>query len=141
MTEPHHANETLGAPTGGTLATSGNAVSTAVIETQEACVQPTTSVVANDKHKGVCPFCKEEMIPTIVEKSTFQRDRCQCSNPECRQIIYVCRFPGCCDYAKGGSSYAHELCPEHTHEASKFTAATVAGLVVGAVVKMVSDKD
>ncbi|MCZ6145101.1 hypothetical protein O5255_27805, partial [Escherichia coli] len=30
---------------------------------------------------------------------------------DCKSIIYVCRTPGCENYAKGGHLYDDELCP------------------------------
>lgn len=64
------------------------------------------------KHKGLCPFCKNEVIPRIVEENYVRRDKCEC--PDCLETIYVCRAPGCENYAKGGSLYDDELCPSCT---------------------------
>lgn len=62
------------------------------------------------KHEGMCPFCNEMVSPKIVEKNTFRRDKCRCTNPSCEEVIYVCRGLGCQDYAKGGVIYDDELC-------------------------------
>ncbi|WP_353396809.1 hypothetical protein [Atlantibacter hermannii] len=64
------------------------------------------------KHKGICPFCKNEIIPRVTQKNYVRRDKCEC--PECKKDIYVCRAPGCENYAKGGSLYDDELCPSCT---------------------------
>jgi ribosomal protein S27AE len=62
-----------------------------------------------EKHLGTCPFCKELVTPYVVEGNVIRRDKCQC--PNCHKIVYVCRTPGCCDYARGGELYDDELCP------------------------------
>lgn len=64
------------------------------------------------KHKGQCPFCNEIVQPKVIEENTIRRDKCLCT--ECSEIIYVCRSPGCQNYAKGGEHYDHELCPSCT---------------------------
>jgi hypothetical protein len=64
------------------------------------------------KHKGTCPFCKNEVIPLVTQENYVRRDKCEC--PECKENIYVCRAPGCENYAKGGSLYDDELCPSCT---------------------------
>lgn len=63
------------------------------------------------KEKGICPFCKKEITPIVIEVNTIRRDKCKC--PECNQSIYVCTVPGCYDYAKGGNLYDDNFCPEH----------------------------
>lgn len=64
------------------------------------------------KHKGTCPFCKIEVVPYVTQENYFRRDECQC--PECMETIYICRTPGCENYAKGGHLYDDELCPSCT---------------------------
>jgi hypothetical protein len=64
------------------------------------------------KQIGECPFCHESVKANIVEGNTARRDKCQC--PKCDEFVYVCRTPGCHDYAKGTSFYDHELCPDCT---------------------------
>ena len=66
------------------------------------------------KHEGMCPFCKEMVSPKIIEKNTFRRDKCRCTNPDCEKIIYICRGLGCQDYAKSGVIYDDELCESCT---------------------------
>lgn len=68
-----------------------------------------------EKTKGICPFCKEEVMPVVLEENTVRRDKCQC--PECKKTIYSCRGAGCDNYAKGGNYYDQELCPECTRAA------------------------
>lgn len=65
-----------------------------------------------NKHIGICPFCKADTAAEIIEENDFRRDMCRCT--ECEKTIYVCRTPGCDDYARGGSSYDDELCPQCT---------------------------
>lgn len=64
------------------------------------------------KQKGKCPFCSSVISAVVDESNTFRRDKCRC--PSCNEVIYVCRSPGCHDYAKGTESWDHELCPECT---------------------------
>ncbi len=61
------------------------------------------------KPKGVCPFCKKEINARVIQENKIRRDKCECS--DCKSIIYVCRTPGCENYAKGGHLYDDELCP------------------------------
>lgn len=68
------------------------------------------------KQIGKCPFCEKVIEAVVVETNVLRRDRCKC--PECAQPIYVCRSPGCHDYAKGTETYDHELCPACTETAS-----------------------
>ena len=70
------------------------------------------------KQKGKCPFCSEMVAPEIVEENTIRRDRCKCPNPKCGEEIYLCRSPGCHDFAKGTSVYDHEFCPSCTETVS-----------------------
>ncbi len=44
------------------------------------------------KHKGLCPFCKAEVIPRVIQENHVRRDKCEC--PECKEAIYICRAPG-----------------------------------------------
>lgn len=64
------------------------------------------------KSKGLCPFCKTEMIPDIVESNFLRRDRCRCT--KCSRIIYICRTPFCNDYTKSGELYDDEFCAKHS---------------------------
>lgn len=70
------------------------------------------------KHKGLCPFCSETVQPKVVEENTIRRDKCEC--PNCNNTVYVCRSPGCQNYAKGGELYDDELCPSCTSGVSEF---------------------
>lgn len=74
------------------------------------------------KQKGMCPFCSKIVAPEIAEENKIRRDRCKC--PECGEEIYLCRSPGCHDFAKGTSVYDHEFCPSCTETVSN-TAAEV----------------
>lgn len=71
------------------------------------------------KQKGLCPFCQKTVSPNIIEENTIRRDRCKC--PECAEEIYLCRTPGCHDYAKGTEAYDHEFCPACTDKISEAT--------------------
>lgn len=78
----------------------------------------------SSKHLGECPFCKESVRAEVVEENMLRRDKCMC--PACQGTVYVCRAPGCDNYAKGGDLYDDELCPECTRGAG--------GIVTGAAV-------
>lgn len=69
------------------------------------------------KHSGICPFCKEVVTAEVIEENTIRRDKCQC--PSCHNTIFVCRTPGCDNYAKGGDIYDDELCPDCTSGVTK----------------------
>lgn len=91
------------------------------------------------KHKGVCPFCSEEVVPDVIQDNTFRRDICQC--PGCNGKLLLCRAPGCNNYAKGGDLYDDELCPpctaavsSATGEVVKYTSMIAASAVATAVV-------
>lgn len=60
------------------------------------------------KQKGKCPFCGEVVAAIVIDGNLVRRDRCKC--PECEEYIFLCRSPGCHDYAKGTQVYDHELC-------------------------------
>ena len=77
------------------------------------------------KSKGKCPFCEEDIRPLIIEENYLRRDKCQC--PECEEIIYACRAPGCRNYAKGGVIWDDELCPSCAASASTAATTTVFG--------------
>ena len=64
------------------------------------------------KPLGKCPFCGECVRAKVIEENFIRRDYCECS--KCNSSIYVCRYPGCDHYAKGGDMYDDELCPYHT---------------------------
>jgi hypothetical protein len=67
----------------------------------------------------------------VVEENILRRDKCVC--PSCAETIYVCRTPGCDNYAKGGDLYDHELCPECTRAVGNvgMVAATAAAALIG----------
>jgi hypothetical protein len=100
------------------------------------------------KQKGKCPFCGNTVQAEIVEENTIRRDKCQC--PECKELLFVCRTPGCHDYAKGTETYDHELCPDCTSkvaDAASSTgsligkaAVTAVGIIVTAAAKSAFDK-
>lgn len=71
------------------------------------------------KQKGKCPFCSEFIAPNIIEENILRRDHCKC--PACGENIYLCRSPGCHNFAKGTSVYDHEFCPECTDAISNTT--------------------
>lgn len=75
------------------------------------------------KQKGRCPFCEKTVAAVITEENTVRRDTCKC--PSCHESIYLCRVPGCHDYAKGTSVYDHEFCASCTEKIAD--AAAVAG--------------
>lgn len=81
------------------------------------------------KHKGICPFCSEEVVPDVIQDNIFRRDVCKC--PGCDGKLLLCRTPGCNDYAKGGDLYDDELCPACTGAVSSATGEIVkyAGMV------------
>lgn len=89
------------------------------------------------KQQGKCPFCGNNVQATVLEENTIRRDKCSC--PACGETIFVCRSPGCHDYAKGTSTYDHELCPACTATAADAAssaasvAAKAAVVVIGAV--------
>lgn len=96
------------------------------------------------KHKGKCPFCNDEVTPTIIDGNTLRRDKCQCSNDGCKGIIYVCRSPGCHNYAKGGDLYDDELCPDCTNSLTSHGGDIVKGaaiLVVATAVAAAGKKE
>ncbi len=95
------------------------------------------------KPKGKCPYCQEFMTPVVVEENAICRDKCKCS--KCGEYIYICRTPGCHNYAKGGELWDDELCPECTSSVGRIakdiaTAALITG--VGTLVgKFLSEND
>lgn len=94
------------------------------------------------KHLGECPFCKESITPQVVEENTFRRDKCVC--PSCNGTVYVCRTPGCDNYAKGGDLYDDELCPRCTGGTGTLVAGVAAtvvtGLIAGAAESLIKKK-
>lgn len=92
----------------------------------------------SDKHVGTCPFCRAEMRPRVVEENIVRRDKCECT--ECGKTIYVCRTPGCRDYAKGGDLYDDELCPVHTAALTDHTGDIAKGAVVLALGTLIASK-
>lgn len=88
----------------------------------------------SQKTRGLCPFCEEQVQAIVLEENYLRRDRCMC--PECGEDIYVCRSPGCYNYAKGGEYYDDELCPACTKGVADFvkgSAETIGGAAVIAV--------
>jgi hypothetical protein len=99
------------------------------------------------KHSGLCPFCGDSVKPALIEDNSIRRDVCEC--PSCKEKIFVCRTPGCTNYAKGGTIYDDELCPSCTEsitsgvgEVLKYGVMAVAGAVGSAIaVTMMNKKD
>lgn len=89
------------------------------------------------KHKGMCPFCKNEVVPDVIQENYLRRDKCEC--PECKRIIYVCRTPGCENYTKGGAIYDDELCPSCTSGLGG-NVASLGTLAIGAVITALVSK-
>lgn len=85
----------------------------------------------NFKHKGTCPFCSEIVQPNVVEENSVRRDKCQC--PSCQELVYVCRSPGCQNYAKGGKMYDDELCPNCTSAIAEVGKGAITTAVIGLV--------
>ncbi len=87
----------------------------------------------NAKQKGICPFCSKNVAAEIIEENTIRRDRCKC--PECGETVFLCRTPGCHDFAKGTQVYDHELCPSCTGTVADAGSgvASIIGKVAGAV--------
>ncbi len=81
------------------------------------------------KPAGLCPFCKENVRADVIEENTLRRDKCAC--PSCGGTVYVCRTPGCDDYAKGGDFYDDELCPACTSGAGGVAVGIVATVATG----------
>jgi hypothetical protein len=61
---------------------------------------------------GICPFCKEEVNPTLHVENTFRRNIFKC--PKCGKQILKCRNPLCNDYTRAGERWDDELCPDCT---------------------------
>lgn len=89
----------------------------------------------------------------MVKENTFRRDKCQC--PKCSAFIYLCRTPGCHDFAKGTKDYDHEFFLECTvslndagreigkvavHAAKVLPPLIVNGLIAAADIKHESSK-
>ncbi len=85
------------------------------------------------KQKGICPFCNNNVAAEIIEENTIRRDKCRC--PDCNETLYLCRTPGCHNYAKGTQVYDHELCPSCTATAADAgsSVASTVGKVAGSV--------
>lgn len=79
------------------------------------------------KDEGLCPFCHQDVRPRVIEENYLRRDKCQC--PECGGIVYVCRTPGCTNYAKGGDFWDDELCPSCTSSLFNTAASASIGLL------------
>ncbi|WP_311418411.1 hypothetical protein [Haemophilus parahaemolyticus] len=84
------------------------------------------------KAKGLCPFCNEFIKASTIETNYLRRDKCKC--PECKNFIYICRMPGCNNYAKGGEIWDDELCPSCTNSFdSKALSVATLGLTLSAL--------
>lgn len=77
------------------------------------------------KPTGKCSYCKKEMTPIIIEGNFYRRDKCKCSL--CKEIVYLCRYPGCHNYVMGGKHYDDEFCFFCTQEISKATGSLIKG--------------
>jgi len=93
----------------------------------------------SDKSKGICPFCGEQVTPIVVEENILRRDQCQC--PECSGIVYVCRTPGCNNYAKGGDIWDDEFCPSCTNDVSGTVKSVAVVTAIGALIGALQKKD
>jgi hypothetical protein len=91
----------------------------------------------SQKPMGLCPFCKEPVKADVVEENVVRRDKCAC--PSCGGTIYVCRSPGCDNYAKGGDYYDDEMCPSCTSGAGGTAVGVVAAVAVGVLTGLVTD--
>lgn len=80
------------------------------------------------KHPGICPHCRKNVTPEVIEENSLRRDKCEC--PECKGIVYVCRTLGCDNYAKGSNAYDDELCPD----CAKILANNAGGILKGVAV-------
>lgn len=70
-------------------------------------VKPMSKIL---KPAGKCPFCNKQVRAEVVETtSSLRRDKCRC--PTCGETVYVCRMPGCNNYARSGMIWDDELCP------------------------------
>ncbi len=78
----------------------------------------------NNKHLGICPCCKTEVMPKIIEEKMI-RDLCEC--PECNAKIMVCCTPGCQNYAQSGKILNNDFCPSCISEAPKAIGAALLG--------------
>ena len=83
----------------------------------------------SQKPLGTCSYCKEQVQAEIIESNNLRRDRCECTN--CHSTVYVCRSPGCHNFALGGEFYDHELCFACT--AATIGVASTVGVVVATV--------
>lgn len=86
--------------------------------------------------KGVCPFCKEEIIPAdVVEENVVRRNIYSC--PACKNEILCCCTPGCNNYTKGGKIWDDMLCPECT---ANIPSALITGItLVSSVIALKGD--
>ena len=83
------------------------------------------------KPEGKCPFCGEIVRAQVVEENYVRRDRCQC--PRCAEMLYVCRMPGCSNYAKGGALWDDELCLSCTAGITDTIAPVVITGIIGGI--------
>lgn len=93
-----------------------------------------------DKHKGICPYCKEKVTPLITADGGLLRDACEC--PSCKKTIQVCAAWGCEDFAKTGVYVNDVFCPPCFGKLPDSTlgyiksAALTAAAVLAVVIKM-----
>ena len=93
------------------------------------------------KPKGKCSFCKQEVTPVVLEENSFRRDKCMC--PNCKEIIYLCRYFGCDNYARGGDLYDDELCSHCASDISKSSGSVIktgVSVIVGLAIKSYASK-
>ena len=77
------------------------------------------------------PVLRGDCSRTVVEENYVRRDRCQC--PRCAEMLYVCRMPGCSNYAKGGALWDDELCPSCTAGITDTIAPVVITGIIGGI--------
>lgn len=92
------------------------------------------------KPLGICSFCKEKVMPKVIEESTFMRDECQCTNEKCKNLIRVCRIPGCDNFARSGANWADEFCQPCTAGGIQITKKLIVGAMALAVTAAVKSK-
>ncbi len=88
------------------------------------------------KQAGKCPFCEKNVRAVLVEANKLRRDKCKC--PECEEFVFLCRSPGCHDYAKGTTAYDHEFCPSCTDTLAKVGGEVASGASKVAVAVAIS---
>lgn len=87
------------------------------------------------KHQGKCAYCGEMVMPRIIEENDLRRDKCKC--PLCGNFMYVCRTPGCNNYARSGSMYDDELCSDCTSSVVSQVGTAVSFVVTAVISKKI----